>query len=348
MARKGAACPPCVILLCVFGSEQRIQNDRVARSRAETENEWDYASLLRPSGPRVSRSRLASGPAGLTSRGCVRSPCVESLGIASREDSMRRCVACLLPLLAVLACGGELDRDEARRSLHGHFTDVAPHLRDNPEFPLSRVVIENILQPTERDRTVRFRLVTEASDTSGVYEVAFVRSDEGWALTRYSNPTAQLVATMINSYRRGLYEDLLPPLGYLDNIVEDWRASYADGLGGQTTAEVLARSRRLTYRMDHTPTKTELMNMVHPDSLPQGIEWGVFPEDEPVLIWLRDADDPDRVCVEPRDREYAFTGSFNWIDPEDYEQCIGDDAPYSLLTRDLAEAIRGSGNLWPE
>lgn len=261
---------------------------------------------------------------------------------------MPKRLAYMLPVLALLACNDELTREEAAHAVYDHFVTVGPHLAHEPDISAENILVSDILQPDEATRVVRFRTFIE-SDTTGMLEVTLIRSDEGWALANYGGSTAQMVASIVHAYRRSLYEDLLPTLDYLGRVVGSW-SDEISATAGTTTREIIQNTQQMLYRIDHVPTMNEMENLVDDDSLPsERITWGVFPDTEPVLVWVRDRANPERMCAESQDGDYFPTGDFRWMDRNSFEQCAGDRAPHGLLMHEaILEEIIASGGVWSE
>lgn len=246
---------------------------------------------------------------------------------------MRMNVACALiaPLLFA-ACTSDLTRQEATEKVRDHLfaagSNRAEYLIDMD------VTVETILKPNDAMRTVRFRTFS-TTDTSDVHEMTLTRSDEGWEITGYGPNTIGLVAGIVWGYRFDLYLDLLDPLSHLQAVVNKWQF---EGSGD------------LLYRLDHALPRHEMEGLVNAESVPvDRFTWGVYPDDDPVLIWVRDIDNPTRVCVEPFDDDfdYILSPEFDWVEGGEFDQCTGDEASYSMLMfDDLELEIVLIGGVW--
>lgn len=253
-----------------------------------------------------------------------------------------------LGAVLLTACNSDLGRNEAASLLYDHYLTAGPHLSDEVWFSSENILVESVLQPSAETRKVRFRFVRKA-DTTNIQTVSFTRSDDGWAITNYGPSALEFVASAVSEYRYSLYEDLLPALAYLRGKARDSRLT-EEAPPNESTAALLARIRRAQYSREHAPTRAELISFVISDSLPIDlISWGVFPDDEPVLIWVRDNEDQDRICAQAFNDDYMYilSDDFDWVDPDRYSQCRGDVAPYWLLIQeDLVMEIIASGGIW--
>lgn len=236
---------------------------------------------------------------------------------------LRYAVVFVTVLLA--GCNPELSRRDARNAIGEYLDDAGLHLGETPWAGIA-ISIEWILRPTNGLRTVRFQLVT-AYQSSDPYDAAFTRSDAGWSLNKFDPDIFDLVADIGLAGRVALLSDLIAYLEHLGDGRDRWTVT--------------------ATRLANVPSRSELEEHVRGDSLPPDlVTWGVYPADEPLLIWVQDSTDQGRVCVISYDwdRQLAMYDDFGWVKGDSWRRgqrvasCNGDDGVILIPTRHVDSA----------
>lgn len=248
--------------------------------------------------------------------------------------------AIILGAVMLAGCSPELSREDARNDIRERLANAGLTLGDEPWAGID-IRIEEILQPSDARRLVHFRLVS-ASETSDIFQIVYVRSDAGWSLTEFDSDAIDLVTNIVWAGYTAPYSDLIATLFGLDDLIFWWRNEIVNRTIDEKkkwkpmSESSIRAGQELTAVFDyykvHGPTRTVLADLVAADTsgpLPNGVTWGVYPDEEAVLIWARYQDNPARVCVDPYDEDYDYESSsdFAWIFGDDI-QCYGESGRF--------------------
>lgn len=132
----------------------------------------------------------------------------------------------LLTVLIGSACSDELTADRAAETLDLHIGAIPP-----PAIGWDSVDIQvtQILQLSETERTVHFRLATQddtVSNDATIYTAGFQRSSDGWSIANYGSGLSEMVAVFLAARELEVYKDLTAVLDsarilLLDAMVEE-------------------------------------------------------------------------------------------------------------------------------
>lgn len=202
--------------------------------------------------------------------------------------------AIVLTAVMLAGCSSELSRKDARNNIRERLAAAGLYLGEEPWSGIE-IRIETILQPNDTDRQVFYRLATETKK-SGVYQDVYMRSDAGWSLTKPDSRVYSLAIEIEHAGRLAPYSTLVTYLDRLSHALDRWSAP--------------------ATRLASVPPRSELEPEVSADSLPPDlVSWGVYPDEEPLLIWVTDPANPERVCVMTYDEDLRLPDldDFAWV-----------------------------------
>lgn len=231
------------------------------------------------------------------------------------------------------ACLPDLTERNAAETIHAHLTATDGRWGDSA-IDAVEVIVDEILRADDDNHEVRFRLA-EGADTSQVERMFLTRSRDGWAVSSYGSGTVEMVAAIILNRRWGLYEDLMGTLRDLEAARDNWVES-SDPLVA-------------IQRLGSVPPLAELKKRIVADSIPGSVEWGVYPDREPVLLWVRESSDEGRVCAVAYTSRYV-PGEYLWVVRDaapNESRCRGATTDHhTVMLEEMKAKIVANGNIW--
>lgn len=214
-------------------------------------------------------------------------------------------------LSATAGCGAPgLTDDRAGDVVIEHIRAVAPHAAVQDSF---RVLVDQVGEPSDGARPVRFRTVWVFADTSGLYvdtsQVFTARLSRGsadWHVSNYDGPLLAHLATVVDEDLRRVYEDLLDALHHVYHAMTEDGWYYNEG--GIPVDEV--RRSVAAHQGEHL------------DHL--GYTWGLTPQAGPriaQIVWLRDAE--GAICALPMTAGTVQPEGFEWVRDREWFTCRG-------------------------
>lgn len=263
-------------------------------------------------------------------------------------------IAAVLATVILASCSRELSRADARNDIQGRFDDAGLRMGEYPWAEIA-VDVEEILRPTDANRTVRFRIVSPTM-SSRLFNIGFVRSDAGWSMTDLDSEAVDLVTSLVLGGRVRRSSHLIIALEHLGAAAREWRTW--DAPPGASAEEVMQATERLLDLSRRAPPRAELARLAKQPDLPElarrsplaedMLSWGVFPSDDPLLIWVRDARDKSHVCIWPfgEDRTFLSTEEFAWMESIE-KQCILEGETFPIPGRNIfVEQLMREGDNW--